>query len=76
MNTSKHIPLEKIHILQDAIGWLDNYKHSKEESHKVARNKFEKDGVNTDLLLELGKINSRREKIIEQLYNNSINGNK
>jgi len=68
----KFIPLEKLHILQDGFGWLNEYQTPENEIHKIARNKFEKDVKNTNLLLKLGKINKKRNKLIEELYSNSI----
>lgn len=65
----KHIPLEKITILEDAIGWLSDYKTPNEA--KVARNKFELDVENTLLLDEIGRLNLRREKLIKKLLENS-----
>jgi hypothetical protein len=68
----KFIPLEKLHILQDSFGWLNDYQPRKNENHRITNNKFEKDEENTKLLLELGKINIKRNKLINELYSNSI----
>lgn len=68
----KFIPLEKLHILQDGFGWLDEYQPRKNENHRITNNKFEKDEENIKLLLELGKINIKKSKLIAELYSNSI----
>jgi hypothetical protein len=68
----KFICLKEIHYLQDSIGWLDEYQPRKNENHRITNNKFEKDEENTKLLLELGKINKKRNELIDELYSNSI----
>lgn len=65
----KHIPLEKISILEESIGWLSDYKTPNEA--KVARNKFELDVDNTRILDEIGRLNLKRERLINELLENS-----
>ena len=67
----KFIPLEKIHILEEGFSWLSDYITPDNEFHKVARNKFEKDTKNTELLLEIGRLNKKRNSLITQLLQNS-----
>lgn len=68
MVKEEFISIEKARSLEESIMWLSNYTGPEEGvSHKVARNIYEKDVERTKLLLELGKINTRRQEIINEL---------
>lgn len=68
----KFIPLEKIAKLEVISNFLSNYTGPLDgETHKIARNKFEKDVVNTDLLLKIGILNAERKKLMSELLKNS-----
>lgn len=70
---TKFLPLKKIRLLEEAIGWLSSYKNNlpDEETHVVGESLEEVDLKSTLLLRELGELNIRRQQIIDQLMRNS-----
>lgn len=62
-----YITLERVKILQDSIGFLNDYKKPEIQTHHIGPNINTEDVRATRLLRELGEINSRREQIIKQL---------
>lgn len=70
---TKFLPIEKIRLLEEVIGWLSEYKNDlpDEETHVVGESLEEVDFELTVLLRELGELNIRRQQIIDQLMRNS-----
>lgn len=63
----KHLTLDKIQQLENSIGFLSNYKTPDNEEHHIGFNINCVDVKETNLLIELGRINKRREQIISEL---------
>lgn len=63
---TKTITPKRMKSLEESIGFLSNYKGSKEETHVVKESDVEIEDK-TKLLKELGNINIRRQKIIDLL---------
>lgn len=66
MKEIKYLPLKKLKLLEEGFGWLSNYLPCEDEIHQVGENVDEKDIINTELLIELGKLNKRRIEILEK----------
>ena len=67
MLDKKFIPLKRLQALQNSINYLYNYKIDYNVDVHVGPNINTIDVEATNLLLELGRINIRREKIINKL---------
>lgn len=67
MSERKFITLERLQSLQESINYLDNYKIDYNIDVHVGPNINTIDVEETNLLSELGRINVRREKIINKL---------
>jgi len=64
----KHITLDRLRELQKVICWVDNYLPPDDnEIHHVGKDLETIDEENTKLLIELGQLNLRRNKIIGKL---------
>ena len=66
MSEIKYLTKEKVIILQEIGGFLNNYT-SKNEIHHIGPDINTEDVKDTSLLKELGQINLRRNQIIEEL---------
>lgn len=74
MKEPKHLDIKRVQSLQSFILFLDKYETHKTEDHSIQVNAV-KDEYLTELLLELGEINIRRNEIINYLENYGISNN-
>jgi len=65
----KFIDIDRIKRLQELINFLDSYKTSDTERHHIGPNINTENVRETKLLNELGRLNVRRDQIIEELMN-------
>ena len=63
----KYISIPRLRILQENIGFIDNYLPNDDEVHHVGDDLETIDVENTNLLYELGQLNRRRNEIIDKL---------
>ena len=63
------LPIEKVQKLQESVGWLDNYEPTIDEIHHIGPNINTENTIQTNLLTELGRLNSRKKFIINELMN-------
>ena len=59
--------IDRVKRLQNSIGWLDNYETPVDEIHHIGPNINTINVKESKLLRELGKINTRKKIIINEL---------
>ena len=67
MSDKKFIPLKRLQALQNSINYLNSYKIDYNVDIHIGPNINTIDVEETNLLSELGRINTRREQIINKL---------
>lgn len=63
----QYIELERLQRLQNSINYLDSYQSIEGVEHHIGPNINTENVKETNLLRELGKINVRRNNIIDEL---------